>query len=76
MVSLVISNFAVEAGVSGFLPIATIGVGNLFLLITTSINDAGKDIRKESSKLEKEYMNWIDKFFRYVYILFCIAMFL
>ena len=56
--------FVVRAS-TPFLLIATIGVANIFVLITTSIDvhkgspsKVAKDIREKSSKLEEEYTSW------------------
>ena len=68
-VSLLTSNLFVVTGVAGFLLVAAIGVGNLFVLITTSINvhkgslsNVAKDIREKSSQLEEEFHKWVEAF--------------
>ena len=62
-------NCFVVVGVACFLLVAAIGVGNLFVLITTSINvhkgslsSVAKDIREKSSQLEQEFHKWVEAF--------------
>ena len=69
-VSFIAQHIFVVTGVAGFLLIGLIGVGNLFVLITTSINihkgslsNVAKDVRDKSSQLEQEYQRWREAFF-------------
>ena len=68
VVSLIAQYIFVVAGVGVFLLIAAIGVGNLFVLITTSINfhkgslSKAKEIREKSSQLEEQYNKWSEAF--------------
>jgi hypothetical protein len=69
VVSLIAQYIFVVAGVGVFLLIAAIGVGNLFVLITTSINfhkgslsKVAKEIREKSSQLEEQYNKWSEAF--------------
>ena len=69
VVSFIARYIFVVTGVGVFLLIAAIGVGNLFVLITTSINfhkgslsKVSKEIREKSSQLEEQYNKWSEAF--------------
>lgn len=65
VISMIASNLAVVTGVIGFTLIAVIGLGNLLVLIMTSINvhngslsKVAKDVREKASLLREEYDRW------------------
>ena len=69
VVSLIAQHIFIVSGVGVFLLIAAIGVGNVFVLITTSINfhkgslsKVSKEIREKSSQLEEQYNKWSEAF--------------
>ena len=67
--AFLMSNIKKVTGVEAFLLICAIGLGNLFVLITTSIDvhkgslsKAAQDIREKSSQLQEEYSTWKEAF--------------
>ena len=69
VISILVCNYPIAFCAGGFMLLAGIGLGNLVVLIKTSIelhkgstSEAAKDLRAKSRQLEDEYNKWVSAF--------------